>query len=344
MKNTILFFGEMVPNITHGISLANKLNIDLLGKKFDVGIVEEKSNFKEYNKKITSKIKKFISSVQEIFSLNKKNQYNFFYTVFSLSTFGSVKTLGSIFSFKLSGEGKIILHIHRGDFKVFYKKSFINILITKLIFNFTDILIVLSENQKQEFSTYFDNNNIFVLENSLNNECEFNEIKKKKKFIYISNYIKEKGIFELLEVFSNNKNLSLECFGGFVNNEINIKKYESINIKINGFINGEDKYKNIYEAEALILPSWNEGQPTIILESMMMGTIVLTTNVGLVNEMLGDDYPFYFEPKNIHSLNKCIEKFKFYEYKDELSLKLRDAYREKYSKSIHKEKLLKIFK
>ena len=29
MKNTILFIGELVPNITHGISLANKLNIEV---------------------------------------------------------------------------------------------------------------------------------------------------------------------------------------------------------------------------------------------------------------------------------------------------------------------------
>ena len=39
--NRILFFGELAPNIVHGISLANKLNIDLLGDSFDVKVVEE---------------------------------------------------------------------------------------------------------------------------------------------------------------------------------------------------------------------------------------------------------------------------------------------------------------
>jgi len=344
MNKNILFFGELAPNIIHGISLANRLNIDLLRFFFEVDIVEEKNILKDHTKRSSSKLKKIISSVNEIFHLNKKNQYDYFYTVFSLSIFGSVKTLGSIFSFILSGKGKVFLHIHRGDFEVFYKKSFINRFLTKLIFNFTDKLIVLSKNQKQEFSMHFDNNNIFVLENSLSHEYEFKEIKKTTKFIYISNYIQEKGIFELLEVFSNNKDLYLECFGGFVNNEKEIILYKTTNININGFIDGKDKYKKICEAEALILPSWNEGQPTIILEAMMMGTIVLTTKVGLIGELLGDDYPFYFKFQNIESLEDCIKKFETYKSKGELSKKMKIIYKNKFSKQIHKEKLLKIFK
>lgn len=93
----------------------------------------------------------------------------------------------------------------------------------------------------------------------------------------------------------------------------------------------------------MILPSWNEGQPTIILEAMMMGTIILTTKVGLIGELLGDDYPFYFEPKNKKSLNICINKFVKYDKKEELSKELKKMYFENYSKEIHKEKLLKVF-
>jgi hypothetical protein len=44
----ILFFGELAPNIVHGISLSSKLNIDILNKHFIVDAIEEKSGLKLY--------------------------------------------------------------------------------------------------------------------------------------------------------------------------------------------------------------------------------------------------------------------------------------------------------
>lgn len=345
MKSKILFFGELSPNIVHGISLANKLNIDLLNDSFDVDAVEEKSDFKEYGKRNSSKIKKMFSYTKEIFSLNRKNKYCYFYTVFSLSTFGSLKTLFVMLAYVLSGKGQVVLHIHRGDFEVFYSKNNLNQFISKLVFKMTDRLIVLSQNQKKEFSNYFQKENIYVVENSLSEEYTLDKSAiGSSKFLYISNYIKEKGIFELLDVFGEYDDKYLECFGGFVNNENEIRSYENNNIKINGFINGVEKFQKINKSDALILPSWNEGQPTIILEAMMMGTIILTTKVGLIGELLGDDYPFYFEPRDVASLRECISRFIEYKKKEELSNELKKIYFDNYSKKIHKEKLLKVFK
>lgn len=343
-QNEILFFGELAPNIVHGISLANKLNTNLLRDSFKIDIIEEKSNFKEYGKKNSSKIKNMFSYAKNIFRQNRENKYDYFYTVFSLSTFGSLKTLLMILSYNLSGKGQTILHIHRGDFGVFYNKNILNKFISKIIFKMTKKVIVLSENQKIEFLKYFEKENIYIVENSLSEEYALDKNSIRSiRFLYISNYIKEKGIFELLDVFKNNNDRYLECFGWFVNNESRIKKYENKTIKINGFIKGEEKFKKINETDALILPSWNEGQPTIIIEAMMMGTIVLTTKVGLIGELLGDDYPFYFKSRDLNSLRECIEKFKNYSEKEKLSRNLKKKYFEKYSKGIHKEKLLKVF-
>lgn len=342
--NKVLFFGELAPNIIHGISLANRLNIDVLSDNFDVDRVEEKSDFKEYGKRNSFKIKKIFSYMKEIFYLNRKNNYSYFYIVFSLSTLGSLKTLLTIFSFLLSGRGFVVLHIHRGDFGFFYHKNILNKIITNIILKLINKLIVLSDNQKIEFKSFIEEENIYVLENSLSEEYDFEVIQKSNKnFLYISNYIKEKGIFELFKVFQNLPSLNLECFGSFVNNEKEIRKYESVNIKINGFINGEEKFKQIHQASALILPSWNEGQPTIILEAMMLGTIVLTTKVGLIGELLGEAYPFYFEHGDASSLKECIDRFVAYDQKENLSEKLKKMYFEKYSKRMHEKKLKKIF-
>ena len=342
--NKVLFFGELAPGVIHGISLSNKLNIDLMSKHSEVYTVEERTDLAEHGKRNTSKVVRAFRQIKQIYSLNRLKRCDYFYTVFSLSTFGSLKTLGSLIVFRISGKGRIVLHIHRGDFEHFYDKNILNKCITKLIFRFTRRLVVLSEQQKSQLADYIDYKKIYVLENSLNTEYDFvNELDGKDNFIFISNYIAEKGIYELLDVFKKNRDINLKCFGSFVNNKDAIEKYNCENIEINSFLTGDDKFQEIHKSDALILPSWNEGQPTIILEAMMVGTIVLTTKIGLIEEMLGADYPFYFDARNTDSLEKCINKFRDYTEKEEVSLKLKNIYLKNYSKDTHEKKLMRIF-
>lgn len=342
--NKLLFWGELAPNIIHGISLANKLNLDILNKYINIDIIEEQTKLNQHKNRSLSKVKNVLLYSKQIYILNKKEKYNSFYSVFAFTTFGILKNLVTLLAFYVSGKGEIVLHIHRGDFNLFYTKNLLNKILVKIVFSLLDKLIVLSKNQKKEFSNLIDKKKIFVVENSLNEEYIYTEKENRSKnFIYISNYIKEKGIFELLEVFSLRDDIYLECFGGFTTNETLIRNFNKKNISINSSINGIEKYKKLHNSNALILPSWNEGQPTILLEAMMTGTIVLTTKVGLISELLGEDYPFYFEPKNIDSLELCIEKFLKFNKKVELSYKLKKTYWNKYSRQLHQEKIKQVF-
>jgi glycosyltransferase involved in cell wall biosynthesis len=69
------------------------------------------------------------------------------------------------------------------------------------------------------------------------------------------------------------------------------------------------KFEVIGLSKALILPSWNEGAPLVILEAMSLGTPIIASNVGFIREMVGDDYPFLFEAQNITMLKSTILKF-----------------------------------
>ena len=343
-QNKILFFGELAPRVIHGISLSNRLNVELLRNHAEVHTIEEKTNIAEHKKRNRSKIVRTLRNVREIYRTNKLEKYNYFYTVFSLSTVGSLKTLGSLAAFRASGAGRAVLHIHRGDFESFYCGNLLNAGIAKLIFRITDSLVVLSEQQKKQMARYVDPDKIRVLENSLDTEYDFgSKVVGDNRFVFISNYIEEKGIYELLDVFSGIGGLQLKCFGAFVNNQAAIEAYRSENISIGGFLSGAEKFEEIRDADALILPSWNEGQPTIILEAMMAGTLVLTTKVGLIEEMLGADYPFYFEARNQDSLKRCIEKFRRYADKEALSSALKRKYLSDFSNVKHEEKLMGIF-
>jgi hypothetical protein len=100
-----------------------------------------------------------------------------------LSFFGSLKTLIALYLFKLNVEGVRVPHILRGDFDLFYNRSFLNKLFCKLIFFNLDKRIVLSPSQ-------------FVYFNKLNNELSISLRKR-----YYVKFFHSKQNKQLLKVF-----------------------------------------------------------------------------------------------------------------------------------------------
>jgi len=345
----VLFFGELFPDVVHGVSIANRLNLDLLSKVIEVDIIQEKTKVDSVNKASYSKIKELLTAISKIWKQSRVVPYQSFYIVISLSLFGMLKTLLAVHAFSFNAGGGIVMHLHRGDFVVFYHHHWLSRLLIKLCFRRIRRLVVLSENQKQEMAAYFPEDSIFVVENAVLDEANLPAYQTKtvfnNQFIFISNYFKEKGIYDLLAAFLQLERLALTCYGAFNQNESELKALALQHdcITINSTISGQAKFDAIHQADALILPSWNEGQPTVILEAMMVGTPVLTTKVGLISELLGEDYPFYFKANSPQDLADCVLRFKDYSDKLGLSKALQKRYFEDYSQFNHQRRLFNVF-
>lgn len=348
-ERSLLFYGELPPDSINGIANANHVNLEMLKSYFRIDIIQEKSNLAEHEKISIWKIVELIRNNFLIISKSIFHRYNFFYLTFSLSTTSSFKALTAILCFRLFNKGKIVLHLHRGDFFTrFYVKK-VNRIIAKLTFKFCDKIIVLSENQKYEFDAAF-NKSFTVLQNTV--ELEYAQklnTRRTNNFIYISNYLIEKGIMDLLEVFmelsKKYKEITLKTYGAFSDNHLkeNILKFNSSNISICGTICGIEKFNEIAKSDCLILPSWNEGQPIILLEAMSVGTPVIVPNVGLIPEMLGSDYPFFTIPRDKASLEKKLSQFIEQKNRESISKMVQNRYLSFYSQKSHAERLLKIF-
>ena len=114
---------------------------------------------------------------------------------------------------------------------------------------------------------------------------------------FISRIRKEKGICEFIEavkiIAKDNNNLKFLIAGdgnlsNWLKEEIeNIIKEFNVSIEYVGWIENEmPLYLN--KLKLLVLPSYTEGLPTIIIESLSCGTPVLVTSVGSVDDLIKD--------------------------------------------------------
>jgi glycosyltransferase involved in cell wall biosynthesis len=116
---------------------------------------------------------------------------------------------------------------------------------------------------------------------------EFNaEFSDTLTFVFIGRYERRKGLFELSKVL---KDLIREYdfvfhIIGFVPSEYVIMDER---IKYHGILVDEESIKNILiSSNVLVLPSYSEGMPTVVLEAMACGCALLATNVGAVSALV----------------------------------------------------------
>ena len=349
MKKNILFVGELPPKTIHGVSNSNAMNIKILSQFFCIYTIEEYNPLKTHNKSSFSKIKKILSITKKIKKIVISTKIDYLYANMAMSYFGMLKNLFFLNSFKRKSKGIVIFHVHRGDLEKFYNHSFISKQLVNYFIKKVDKLIFLSPAlipdflKKTEKTTY--------LQNTIIPEEKYELFpNKKRSFLYLSNYIEAKGILDMLFVFQriihSNSNLLLDCYGSFTDKVLadKIKSYKGSSIRINDALT-DKKFEVINKADVLVLPSHNEGQPLIILEAMMCGTIVIASDVGDIRNILGNNYPFLFQAKNLEDLERVIYLYLKTDNEEliRLSEYLQEQYFERYSNESHKRKLLKIF-
>ncbi len=91
----------------------------------------------------------------------------------------------------------------------------------------------------------------------------------------------------------------------------------------------------LMEADFLIVPSYSEGAPLVVLEAMSLAKPVVATRVGAIPEMLGDLYPIkLINPGQSHELRDVLDSFCSLsrEKRESVGKMLQNRVMEKYSK------------
>ena len=188
---------------------------------------------------------------------------------------------------------KIILHIHGGGFyQYLFTSTAFDKYIIKLGFKFSNKIIFLSPERLNDFKKFIPRNKIEIIPNCIAPKLDYKKYilirnKNPKKILYLGDLIKRKGIYDLLEAirllnYDHNKVVIYLCgIGdyGQINSYIN-KHFINKNVKILGWVEGNEKTKILQQAYLTILPSYTENFPMSILESMSYGIPVVASNIG----------------------------------------------------------------
>lgn len=138
------------------------------------------------------------------------------------------------------------------------------------------------------------------------------------RFAFLGLIHEKKGVFDLIEMLAKEK----ANFAGKVIFHLGgIGKVEELQAGIRmhgledlvdfmGWVDEAGKAKLYQDVDAFFLPSYNEGLPIVILESMSYGLPIIATNVGGIPEVMEDGRNgFLFESGDIAGMKKALERY-----------------------------------
>ncbi len=284
----------------------------------------------------------------------KKNNIDFVYIHFAhKGSFSRKKVYAKIAK---KHQKKVILHAHSSSFDKFYrnakpakKKS-----IQKLFMNSCDTLIVLGEYWKVFYAEEIQvpKEKIKILHNAVT--CPENHKYDPSSHIVtmFGRLGERKGTYDVLKAAKkfqdNDYDVQFKLYGDGEIEKVHslIQEYQLENLSIEDWVTNDKKKEKMSEAVLNILPSYHEGMPMAILETMALGVPNAASNVGSIEEVIKNKHNgFVIHPGDIKSLYKVIESYIYHtdrKYKEKISNNAREMIEQEFNLTNYGKKLEEI--
>ena len=218
---------------------------------------------------------------------------------------------------------KIILHIHFGEAsKLVPQSRFFKCLFVSMINKYVDKVVLLSKVTMEQLADWgisprkmkviYNFHNLDISDEEIENKVNRLRNKEKTDLIFMGSLDKRKGILDLTEAIGEiTIPVVLHVCGTAKSKDVEDKlicyaKNHS-NILLHGFVDGEEKKKLLLDSTLMILPSYGEGFPIVLVEGIASGCAIITTNVGAIPEVFSDINGKVISPGDIASLKLSIE-------------------------------------
>lgn len=218
---------------------------------------------------------------------------------------------------------KTVLTIHVGDVSTVFNRipCFLRKKLIRYCNKYFDKVIFLSEAIKKQFIerglksgkasvlyNFYDFGDISAPQKTFSYDKEVLEL----TFIGMIN--KDKGIIELLRAIDGLKSrikFRLNICGTVTDSSIE-EEYDNLILQNkdvvvqHGYVDNQRKYEILTKTDILILPSYHEGFPLVILEALATGCAIVSTSVGAIPEVLSKDNYISITSGSISSICEAI--------------------------------------
>lgn len=247
-----------------------------------------------------------------------------------------------------NSKSKICLTVHVGDICTVYEKLpsfFKRITIRSLNRYFYKVFFLTKEIKKQFCCNGLNEDKACVLYNF----CNFSNVnvsslenRNKINILFVGMINRDKGIIDLLDAIANpiiSEHAFCHICGEITDNSIRglfEEKYDRVKAftYLHGYVSGTKKEEMFSNCDILVLPSYHEGFPLVILEALEFGLAIIATPVGAIPEVLHEENCLFVEINNSKSIEDALISF----IQDNEKLRNMKEYNRKLSRDFSKEK------
>lgn len=198
---------------------------------------------------------------------------------------------------------KTIVHIHGGAFEVICKKYNKKL---QNVYKKVDYVVCVSKYLEDLVKQYHIHNNTVVIPNFIEKSIIYQKEHETSSVVlsFLGTIDDNKGIFDVIDVMGKNQSYFrgkiLFYIGGLGDEQRLTSLVQSYGIddfvKYLGFVNGKNKTELLSNTDIYIQPSYVESFGISILEAMSYGAAVISSNVGGIPEVVGDNNGFLVSP------------------------------------------------
>lgn len=213
----------------------------------------------------------------------------------------------------------VVYHVHPSHFYDFYvsRRSLKKVYVRKVLAS-SEALVFLTEEMANNFRREFPDKKIFVLPNPVDAHAyqvvPRSPMEKNYTLLFLGWIIAGKGVYDIVDVmhdvieeyptvqfiFAGNKEV------GTLRTKIRECGVE-MNASVLGWVEREEKIKLLRSSRLLLLPTYTEGIPNVLLEAMASGLPAITTPVGGIPSVFNEGTNgYYITPGNKDALKAMI--------------------------------------
>jgi len=178
-------------------------------------------------------------------------------------------------------------------------------------------LLVLSEEEKVQWSDRTHARGVRVVRNPyvqrFTDRDFHSTIDGPSKLIFVGRVIEEKGVLDLVSAMAyvpaTSWRVTIIGEGRALEEAIRLAGSLNVEISTTGYLSGDLLDHEFRSADALALPSWSEGFPTVISEAMDAGLGIITTPIRGVADWLRDGVNvLYVSPRSPHDIARALSE------------------------------------